>query len=393
MEQLILANSLASRRAYEAVRYTNHNDSLSDQGKALWRLIEEWYQRDASATCVNTVLLKVRAKQLHPAHHDRFVALIDSLEDKATPGNFSEILLEGRRNVLREQMTIKLMSEDEEGFRDLLREYDDLWVDLDKERQDFIGTDPAALLEAVSEGERIPLAPDALNNAIRGGGLRGHHAVIFGRPEAGKSLFAINSLVAACRAQYRGGYWENEDPIIATQLRAACCATGCTEEELVLGGHRVEKALQAAGWYDRMIFRDSPAGSLMEIEKWVKDNRLDFLVVNQMRNVKTKDRDNRVLELENISKGLREIAKTQNCFILSVTQAGDSGEGKRILRMGDLDWSNTGIQAACDLLIGFGVDPELEAMNQRCLSLCKNKIGNNHDAILIRVNTETSVID
>jgi len=259
------------------------------------------------------------------------------------------------------------------------------------ERESFSGMDPGALVDAVDHGERIPLAPVGLNENIRGGMLRGHHALLFGQNEVGKSLFAINALVAACRANYRGGYWENEDPIVATQLRAACCASYSTEEQVKAGGKRRRKALEQAGWYHRMFFRDSAGGTLYDIDKWVGDFQLDFIVVNQLRNIQVKS-ENRVLELETISKGLRAIAKSRNIAVLSVTQAADSGFNKRVLQMGDVDWSNVGVQAACDLMIGFGTDDLLESQNQRMLSLCKNKLGRTHDPVLVGVDIERSLI-
>jgi hypothetical protein len=392
MEHLVLANAIASRKAFDAVMTTGHQEQLRDTGKALWSVIEDWYDRDRDVMSINVELLKQRLEQVYPQHSGEFVQLVDSLDGYAAPENFTEILLESRRAVLREQMTIRLMENKEDEFRDLLGQYNTLGTDTDEGQKSFVGADISGLLEVVEEGNRIPLAPSGLNEVIRGGMLPGHHATVFGRPEAGKSLFAINSLVSAAAAGYRCGFWENEDPIVTTQLRTAQCITNTTEAELRAGGSKVQARLDAGGWYDRIHFRDSPAGTLYEIGKWVDDLGLDFLVVNQLAGVRVRG-DNRVLELETIAKGLREIAKSRQCAVLSVTQAGDSGDNKRILQMGDIDWSNTAIQAACDLLVGFGVDDELKIMHNRVLSLCKNKLGNKHDALMIRVDEERNVID
>lgn len=392
MEHLVLANAIASRKAFDAVMSTGHNEQLRDTGKALWTVIEDWYDRDRDVASINVDMLKQRLAQVYPNHEEEFVQLVDSLDGYAAPENFREILLESRRAVLREQMTIRLMENKEDEFRELLGQYNNLGTDTDDGLRSFVGSDVGDLLEVVETGNRIPLAPAGLNEVIRGGMLPGHHATIFGRPEAGKSLFAINCLVAAAAAGYRVGFWENEDPIVTTQLRVAQCITNTTEDELRAGGDKVRRRLEQAGWYDRIHFRDSPSGTLYEIGKWVDDLGLDFLVVNQLAGVRVRG-DNRVLELEAIAKGLREIAKSRQCAVLSVTQAGDSGDAKRILQMGDIDWSNTAIQAACDLLVGFGVDDELKIMHRRVLSLCKNKLGNKHEAIMIQVDEERNVID
>lgn len=391
MEDLVLANALSHRSAYDAVMRTGHHENLRDNGAALWTVIDDWYQRDKDVMSVNLELFKQRVAQVYPQTYELLHDLVDSLQGKASPNNFAEALLESRRQIYREQMTMRLLENDEDSFREALVAYDGLQSH-QAEQRTFSGSAVGELLEVVEDGNRIPLATSALNRKIRGGMLPGHHATLFGRPEAGKSLFGINSLVSACSSGYVGGFWENEDPIVVTQLRAAQCICNATEDEIRQGGPATERRLEAAGWYDRMHFRDSPGGSLYELERWVDEMHLDFLVVNQLPGIRVKG-DNRVLELDSISKGLRAIGKTTGTAVLSITQAGDSGEGKRILQMGDIDWSNTAIQAACDLLIGFGVDEELKMEHKRCLSLCKNKLGNDHNAVLISIDENRHVID
>jgi len=392
MESLILSNALVSRQAYEAVNATGHNESLSDVGSALWTLIDEYYGRDPEALSVNTDLLLLRADQTHPGHSETLRGLISDLAGSESPGNFTEVLLEGRRQALREEMTRKLLEGNDDAFQTLLLQFNSLESQDKQEQHTFLGTDPGALCAAVDDGERIPLAPGQLNDCVRQGLLRGHHAVVFGRPEAGKSLFAINCLATAAQAGYRVGFIENEDPIATTQLRVAQAICQATEQEVRTGNRSVREALNDAGWYDRILFRDAVSMSLHDIEMWVRHNSLDFIVVNQLPGVKVKG-DSRVLELDSIARGLRGIAKSTHSAVLSVIQAGDSGDQKRVLQMGDIDFSNTAVQAACDLLIGFGVDDELETTGHRILSLCKNKLGGTHDVIRIRVDTQRNFID
>jgi hypothetical protein len=63
---------------------------------------------------------------------------------------------------------------------------------------------------------------------------------------------------------------------------------------------------------------------------------------------------------------------------ISVTQAGDSGQNKIFLEVGDVDFSNVGIPAQADLMIGVGADEKLKATNTRGISLPKNKLSGNH---------------
>ena len=74
-----------------------------------------------------------------------------------------------------------------------------------------------------------------------------------------------------------------------------------------------------------------------------------------------------------------------NVLAISVTQAGDSADNKAVLDMGDVDYSNTGIPAQADVMIGVGVTAELEAENRRMFSLPKNKISGDHSSFPVNV--------
>jgi hypothetical protein len=78
---------------------------------------------------------------------------------------------------------------------------------------------------------------------------------------------------------------------------------------------------------------------------------------------------------------------------MSVTQAGDSADGKKFLEMGDVDYSNTGIPAACDVLLGIGADDSMIRLSERGISFPKNKVGvgsDSHDGVIVKVRSEVS---
>lgn len=391
-EYLILANAIASRQCYEIVETVGYQQHLSDTGQALWTLIDEWYQRDVSSQACDRDILATRIGQQYPNHAKELQATLRTMEGKESPANFAHVLAEGRRQVLREDIIMYLADKKDVEAGEAWQQFIAL-DELEAGESDTIGgVSPLHLVEMVVDGETIPLAPDTLNEHIRGGLLRGQHALVFGRPEIGKSLFALNSLAAAAKAEFRGGYWENEDSIIVTQLRAAQALVGATEEELRNPSRRIERQLEARGWYDRMFFMDSPGGSLAEIRAWIKSLKLDFCVINQLANLTVRKADNRTLELGALAVGARAIAKETGCAILSVHQAGDSGDNQKVLRMGDLEWSNTAIQAAVDVLIGFGGDDDMVARDKRLLSICKNKRSGDHSKVPISVDLTRNLI-
>lgn len=392
-ENLILANAAASRRAFNLVEVTGHSGSLSDHGSVLFQLMRDWYTRDETATEVNLVLLKEAVRQKLTAKGANLAySIIDSFAGKASAENFAEVLLEARRGVLREAMIMELADKDDGDFYDLFRQFEELEDMAAPDTDSFVGVDPTALVAAVTSDKSIPLATAQLNACLRGGVLPASHTMIFGRPEVGKSLLAINCIAEAVRNAYRGGIWENEDNIEVTQLRTVMALLGCTEDEVKNMTPAMKKRLQQLGWYDRLFFHDSPGGTLHDVESWIKSNKLDVCVINQLANLAVRQQDNRTLELGALARGARAIGKETGCAIISVHQAGDSADGRRVLRMGDLEWSNTAIQAAIDVLIGFGVDDELEAKNQRMISLPKNKRGGTHDKVPVYIDLTRGTI-
>jgi hypothetical protein len=87
---------------------------------------------------------------------------------------------------------------------------------------------------------------------------------------------------------------------------------------------------------------------------------------------------------------MRNIAKKYDAVAITVTQAGDSAEGKAVLDMGDVDSSNTGIPGACDVLLGIGATEQHKEQGLRILSLSKNKLGGVHDSFPVRFNPAIS---
>jgi hypothetical protein len=89
--------------------------------------------------------------------------------------------------------------------------------------------------------------------------------------------------------------------------------------------------------------------------------------------------DNYVLKLEEAATQARTWAKKYSCVVVSVTQAGDSASGKAVLDLGDVDYSNTGIPAQADVMIGIGASEAQRNAGEVMISLPKNKVSGCHE--------------
>jgi replicative DNA helicase len=372
------------------VEALGHPQNFTDRGKGLWDVLREHYDADPGLERAHEPILLRQLAVRYPRLEDDYAQYLDDLDSDPPVENLVDLLVETRQKDLARDMAVALVEGSLETFEALLSEYRST-EDLVNVGSTSLGTELSDLLAVQESGNRIPLGPARLNAAIRGGALPGHNVLIFGRPEIGKSALALAVLKAAGAAGYRVGMWENEDPLSTTQIRAVQCITESTEEEVRVNAGRLRHTLGEHGYYDRMFFRESPDGTIAEIDAWVEKHSLDVVIINQMVNLRT-SAENRVLELSTIARGMRGIAKRRNCVVVGVAQAGESAAGRSQLRLEDLEWSNTGVQATLDLMIGIGADERLEQNGERWISLCKNKLGGTHDNILLDFDKERSHI-
>jgi KaiC/GvpD/RAD55 family RecA-like ATPase len=278
--------------------------------------------------------------------------------------------------------------------RPILDEYAE-WMD-----KDDIDAPETSVVQAVSvkdlvasrlsEGKLIKIAPHSLNDRLDGGLLRGHHMIVFARPEVGKSGFLVNSMAGFAKQGLKALYCGNEDPIEDIILRFICRTADMTKYEVLEDPERADGAARDAG-YESVVFAQLAPGSPREIEALVLEHSPDVLLIDQLRNVEVGE-ENFVRALEKAAKAVRNIGKRHDCLVISVTQAGDSASYKSVLDMGDVDNSNTGIPAQADVLLGIGMSHEDEARGMRVFSLCKNKSSGNHDFWPVRFDAAKSMI-
>jgi len=377
MEQKILASCLASRDVYDTVSAHANLEAFSVEGKTLIEMIEEYYENDPEATQVDRDILKARAEHRfsNPKHVQRFQGIIDSLPTDVSIENVRKDVVALKRHEVGNKLAVMLsMSPDDEDVKALMDSYLMLVEEENGEAESAMqGVHFRELFEGKLSSENlIPLFPPVLNDACDGGALPGHHILIYGPSDMGKSLLAIAMMGFWARQGKKVLFLENEEPIEFTIARLASCMTGLTKQEIKNDLDRAYNLAVERG-YNNVIMQNVTPGTPREIESLVKKHRPDILIYNQIRNMAIKG-DNRTNQLEKAATEMRRIAKTHNILIVSITQAADSASNKLILELGDVDSSNVGIPGQCDLMIGIGANKEFLARGSRMLSLAKNKL-------------------
>lgn len=398
-ERDLIASFIRSRDAFDRVASHLNETDLTEQAKVIVDHVRGYYDRDPAATSVNPDLLvaAIGRSLPNPKHQAMFGDLVTDMAGmEVSPGNVVADFIAVRRSAVGSKLASLLASgKPVEEVRPVLDEYDK-WAraeDIEQKANDLrTGQSVLDLVKSRTQaGGLIKVLPRALNDRLDGGLLRGHHMLVFARPETGKTMFLVNAIYGFVRQGLNVLYVGNEDPLDDVVMRLVGRLADMTRHE-IMDDPSVADARARENGYDRVVLAGLSPGSAREIEALVEEYRPDVLVIDQLRNLGVGKEDNFTRKLEIAAQQVRAIGQRHKCVVISVTQAGDSASGKAILDMGDVDSSNTGIPAQADVMVGIGMTREDEQMGRRMISLPKNKPGGNHAAFPVLVDTTKSRI-
>lgn len=399
-ERTIISSCLKSRSAFESVADKLDGD-ISEQGAVVLKHAGSYYDRDVAASCVDKeVITNDVARSLsNPKHKELFATLISELFSlEVSPANVLHDFMAVKREAASARLASALVAgDDPEKALELIEEYSDTCTPASSDEGDsgiLQGYDVNSLVaDNFDNGSLIKVYPKSLNERLDGGVLRGHHIVVFARPEMGKTLMVVNMVYGFLRQNLKVLYVGNEEPVVDTALRIVCRLTDMTKHDVhadPAAAH--EKAMEAG--YGNVVLAGLAPGSPREIQRLMNEYKPDVLVIDQLRNMSvggSKDAGF-TQQLEKAATAARRLGKENDCLVVSVTQAGDSASGKAVLDMGDVDSSNTGIPAQADVMIGVGATADDEAQGRRVISLPKNKRSGNHEFFAVGIDPHTSTV-
>ncbi len=396
----LVAAAIASREAFEKVAPHIAGNDLSPPAAFWWQLIEEWYAQDRVAKSVDSSSLSdlgnLRASG-NPKSRDLVVNFFRDLPQPTSPANVAQIALELKRHNAGLELAAAIASGDKKKQAKLLPIFNELSAatDLKSKRQVKYeyATSVDKLFDKVGKERRIPIAPSRLNSRINGGALPGHHIILFGRPEVGKSTFSINFAAGmATRQGQRVLYVGNEDQIDILKARAVARVTGLSSAEVEADRATAIALYHERGGEERLRFVQMFDGGPDDLRPLIEEFQPAVIVLDQIRNL-AGSADGLVQKLEENGQAFRRLLLEYSLIGLSITQGGVSAEGKAWLTMSDLDNSKTGLPGTADLMLGMGADQTMIARDQRALSLVKNKLSsdpNSKEGLLVDIDKARS---
>jgi len=401
MDRSILWGAIKDRNAWERVKNHVKEREFSPPVAFWWKIVCEYYSRDSTArTCDVSVLQSLGDNRIsNPKHRDALISVISEPVD-ASAVNVVSTVLELKRYNATAEFASAAMANDREKATKLLSALNELWerTELDPEQRIYAET-VERIFERVGVEHRIPVLPKALNERIGGGVLPGHHILVFGRTEVGKSAFTINMGAGFLRRGKRVLYVGNEDDINSIKLRFIGRVLKRTRQEIDADRDDAITAYRESGAEDNMRLVHLQPGSISSIRRDIEDFRPDVLIVDQIRNLSGPE-DGMTQRLEGNAIKFRNLLSEYGLIGVSVTQAGDRSDRHNQeppiwLGTGDVDSSRVGLPGTVDLMLGIGANSQMLSMNQRAISLCKNKLDSgphSREGFIVNVDLSRSII-
>ena len=397
-ERNLLSAVMADRTAYETIADHLKEGDLSEQGSIIITHVGEYYDRDEAAQSVDAELLAGNVgRSLSNAKHremfDKLIATVGGVE--CSPANIIHDFIEVKREAAGARLATALAAGKSAGdVRPLLDEYSK-WesstaLDESEKTEVYKGESVLDLVGNTYSDGLIEVWPKTLNDRLDGGLLRGHHMLIFARPEMGKTMMLVNMIAGFLHQELTVLYIGNEDPISDIVMRTVSRLTGMTKYEILDDPDTADQVARTKN-YDNLILAGLAPGTPRQIQSLITEYKPDVVMIDQLRNLNVNE-EHFVQKLEKAATAARNLGKANNVLMVSVTQAGDSATGKGPLDMGDVDSSNTGIPAQVDVMVGVGATHDDEASNRRVLSLPKNKRSGNHEFFPVAIDPQLSKI-
>lgn len=402
MERELLACALTSRQDYELItthiKVKGHGKtaSYSQEFQVLLSRIGDYYSRDASAEAVNIEVLGaqiaevVRSEKLVSRLHD---ILSEAAGSSVSVTNVREVVLLAQEQEVADKLAAALVGGDRTKADALILELQSLRANsllMEEEEDDVLNcVDLAGLMESEYDPVNvIQIYPKSLNDRLDAGARKGHHLIVLGPVNMGKTAFNVNLGSGVAYQGKRCLHLINEDRAQDVYVRYVSNLSGMTKHEIRDAPQEANEKARARG-LDNVFVKDIKPGTPEQIKHFIKKYEPEVVIVDQLRNLQMKA-ENRTNQLERAATEMRNIAKQDNVLMISVTQAADSARDKLVLDSGDVDSSNVGIPAQADLLIGIGADEAAKAEGIRWLSIIKNKISGTEDHFPVKINTMLS---
>jgi archaellum biogenesis ATPase FlaH len=382
LDKQILEAALASRISYEKIERHVSYKEFTPQVGFWWQRVSEYYERDRRAQTIDRAVLRQlgEARVQNPKHLEGILAVLDAGSGEISPINIVSAALALLRTNRSAEFASAALSGDTKKATALLETINDLWnrEEFVQDSEIIVASPIEELFSKVGHDKRIPILPASLNIRVGGGVLPGHHILIFGRTEIGKSAFVINLTAGFIKQKQRILYVGNEDEINNVKARVLCRVTGKTMQEVEANKEAACALYKSRGAESLLRLVHMQPGTMEEIAHECEEFKPTVLILDQIRNVGSPE-DGMTRRMEDNAIKFRGLLSKYQLIGISVTQASDKSDRNSAdlpvwLSAGDVDSSRVGLPGTADLMLGIGGNNEMINRGQRAISIAKNKL-------------------
>jgi len=240
----------------------------------------------------------------------------------------------------------------------------------------------SAIIKTIDEAKKnieiLPTGLKAIDAFLEGGFLKKELVVLGGATGGGKSLFGGTIFYNIASKGFKSAYFSLEisNEMLVSRLLGAETNISPTKIMIKMLQEKEEEEKQDAevkmSVYEDFMFFYDDLYLLTAIEKEIRTNKYDFVVIDFIQNIMVNGKSDEYERLSMVALQLQKIAKETNCCILALSQL--SNQLVRDKRNTDLvEYKGSGsIGTVCDL--GFFIE-KTEVMGSSMIRLRKNRRG------------------
>lgn len=380
--ELALLRGLLKRSNYEIYRSFVDDVLVSAEHKKVLEIIDDEYNRSKDSNedvAVSTVTIR---SKLHINSHPALEIVLKDFESlDVAESVFEDVFETVKKRNLSNQIALKAIAvaEGREEFENLV-----VFVEENKitkiasvDDVNILSMDITTYAEEEEGSDELHWRLAWLNKSL-GPVRRGNLGHVFANPEVGKTAFWVSEVTHMAQHTTRPiVVFFNEEDGKEVIYRMYSSMLGIPYKEILEDKPKYAKQFLDLGG-ERIIFVDQAPLKIGMIEKVMAKYEPVFCVIDNADKIAVKQLERRDLEIHNIYKWARELAKSY-CPILTVAHADATAYGEKYLDESMMANSKVGKPAEMDFIIGIGRE-EGESV-ARYLSLPKNKLRGDKNTI------------
>lgn len=396
MESKVIAAAFSSRKAFDIVCKLEADKNLSPIGKQLWKGLELFYAQGKDATSADRDIVLSQLVRRLPAHTEALTKAVELLP-QVSPANVVEYVKENNLDALSISIRGALDKGNVEDAAKLMEEYRKVSaLTLDESGADTFrvlnGATAAQLMEQHGKGNAFKFSPKQLND-ILDGTIPGDHILIYAPVNVGKSALAIEMALGFCRQGKRVLFIPNEGPENRNMMRAKCRFAEMTRQQIMADPQAADARAKSQGW-DNFFMCQLYPGSVDDVKRLCEEVKPGVCIVDQVINLNIGAKEpSKTEKLEQVCYSLRMFYNKANILGVSVAQASDSAIDKAKLEIKDVYYSNVGVQAQVDIMIGLGAAKGWLDTGERWVQVTKNKASGIHQGFKTRLLQQISKLE